>query len=327
MTGFPYNDVLPPKQPGRHGELPTPRAFVFASDPQYPWTPASDLDLEQSASDRNKESEQLINEQYANIADYRASRGGMGIPVMINGDMTAYGHGWQREVLYPILQNHLQDNYYFGLGNHDYETENSFNNGGPRDSILDLINHNQSRVDTMDIRIEHNTIQDSYDGSLAYSKSFGRVRLIQLNNEPTFRRGFTSGWAWPLEQHHRFNITGSLDWLEGQLMEAYNSGQIILLNLHKPDHWADAHELPRFRAMIRHYQVNAVFAGHIHLEPGRFHRGSAFGSIPVYLSGSASQSTYLIAELDDAGHHLTVRLVRGNNWHTAEDLNTIRLYR
>ena len=115
-----YPVALPPKQPGRYGNRPTPRAFVFASDPQYPWTPASDYGEYESDAERNKESKALINEQYASIASYRNSLGGTGVPVMINGDMTAYGHGWQRKVLYPIIERHLHKNYYFGLGNQSF---------------------------------------------------------------------------------------------------------------------------------------------------------------------------------------------------------------
>lgn len=325
-----FETVLPPKRPGPAGKRATPRAFVFASDPQYPWTPASDLNLEQSAADRDQESAQLINQQYANIADYRAHMGGTAIPVMINGDMTAYGHAWQRRVLYPILERHLQDNYYFGLGNHDYENNTTFNNGAARDSILDLIDHHRERVDTMDISAITDRRQTHYSGSLAYSMNFGRVRLIQLNNEPTYELGFQSGWAWPLEHRHRFDISGSLQWLEGQLQEAYDSGQIILLNLHKPNDWHGSwQERANFRNLINHFRVDAVFAGHVHREPGRWYRDlNSFGNaIPVYLSGSASQSTYLIAELNDSADSLSVRLVRGNDWRSAEEIDQLQLYK
>ena len=180
----------------------------------------------------------------------------------------------------------------------------------------------------MDISAITDLQQTHYSGSLAYSMNFGRVRLIQLNNEPTYELGFQSGWAWPLEHRHRFDISGSLQWLEGQLQEAYDSGQIILLNLHKPNEWASQEERNRFRAMIAHYRVDAVFAGHLHREAGRFYRDTrAVGSIPLYLSGSASQSTYLIAELNDSADSLSVRLVRGNDWRSAEEIDQLQLYK
>ncbi|MDR0210074.1 MAG: metallophosphoesterase [Pseudomonas putida] len=335
MTYPTYPVALPPKQPGRYGNRPTPRAFVFASDPQYPWTPASDYGEYESDADRNKASQALINEQYASIANYRDSLGGTGIPVMINGDMTAYGHGWQRKVLYPIIERHLQENYYFGLGNHDYrnnvtdESGGSFNNGGPRDSVMDLLNHHRGVVDTMDIATSSSYRLTTYRGSLAYSISFGQVRLIQLNNEPTYRVDFDSGWAWPFEPRDKFRISDALGWLQKQLKEAYENGQIILLNLHQPDDWDGTEEdLMHFRDMINHFQVNAVFGGHYHREAGGWHRSNRqYGVVPVFLSGSASQRTYLLAELDNDAQGLTVKCVRNNDWTQAETLRHLRLYR
>ena len=318
------------RQQGRYGERGTPQAFVFASDPQYPWTPASDDGLEQSSGERDQQSQALIDQQYASIAEYRASKGGLGIPVMINGDMTAYGHKWQREVIHPLLKRHLQDNYYFGLGNHDYKNniDDTFNNAAPRDSVLDLIEHHRERVDTLHLDYERNAIQDSYTGSLAYSISFGQVRLIQLNNQPTYRTTITSGWAWPLERHLRFDIVDSLGWLETQLKEAYAHGQTLLLNLHQPGEWqARSDELERFRQMIERYQVAAVFAGHHHKEAGRWYRDARhYGTVPVFLSGSASQSTYLLAELVDDGRALTIKRVTQNDWMAATVLDELQLY-
>ena len=327
MNEFPYADALPAKQPGRHGNRPTPRAFVFASDPQYPWTPATDDGLEQSDADRDSESQALINEQYASIAGYRASLGGTAIPVMINGDMTAFGHGWQREVLYPILQGHLEQNYYFGLGNHDYRNNigDTLNNGAARDSVMDLIDHHKERVDVMHLQSTHDYEGARYAGSLGYSINFGRVRLIQLNNEPTYRVSFISGSN---AGRIRFEISDALDWLEEQLKESYERGQITLLNMHQPDDWDGSDEdHRRFEGMIEHYQVDAVFAGHYHKDAGRhYHDARHFGRVPAYLSGSASQRTYLLAELSDDAQYLSVKCVRDNDWAAAEHLDTLKLY-
>lgn len=318
------------RQQGRYGNRATPRAFVFASDPQYPWTPASDDGLEQSSSERDQQSRLLIDRQYASIARYRTSKGGLGIPVMINGDITAFGHQWQREVIYPLLKQHLQDNYYFGLGNHDYvnNINDTLNNAAARDSVLDLIEFHRERVDTQHLHYERNAIQDSYTGSLAYSISFGQVRLVQLNNQPTYRTTFTSGWAWPLERHFRFEIDHSLDWLEVQLKEAHAHGQTLLLNLHQPSEWqAQSDELERFKHMINRYQVAAVFAGHHHKEAGAWYRDiKHYGKVPVFLSGSASQSSYLLAELTEDGRTLVVKLVTENDWKAARILDELQLY-
>lgn len=327
MTTSIYPDALPAKQPGHFGNRGTPRAFVFASDPQYPWTPASDDGLEQTSAERDRESRQLIKQQYASIAQYRASRGGNAIPVMINGDMTAFGHDWQRKVLYPILREHLQENYYFGLGNHDYKNNinDTLNDGAARDSVLALIDHHKERADAMQLHIARGADEIRYEGSLAYSVSFGRVRLIQLNNEPTYRVTFNSGL---LAQRARFVITDALDWLESQLQESYEHGQVLLLNLHQHDQWHGSKEQQqRFKAMVEHYQVNAVFAGHYHKEAGRcsFAVGH-YGNVPVFLSGSASQRTYLLAELDDDAEFLSIKLASDNDWAAAPQIGRIKLY-
>ncbi|MFJ4157646.1 metallophosphoesterase family protein [Pseudomonas sp. NPDC089752] len=326
MSDSTFPDALPARKPGRFGNRPTPRAFVFASDPQYPWTPASDDDMEQSDSERDRQSQELINEQYASIASYRNSFGGTGIPVMINGDMTAFGHGWQREVLYPALQHHLKENYYFGLGNHDYKNNinDTLNDGAARDSIMDLINHHQNRVDIMHLETFRGADETRYSGSLSYSMSFGRVRLIQLNNEPTYRVSFNSGLH---ASRVRFFISDALDWLEQQLEESHEHGQITLLNLHQPDFWDGTREdHDRFSSMMRRYPVHAVFAGHYHKEAGDFYRGvGRYGGAPVYLSGSASQRTYLIAELSDDADALTIKCAWNNDWANAEVLATLEL--
>ena len=119
---------------------------------------------------------------------------------------------------------------------------------------MDLLNHHRDVVDTMDVATSSSYRLTSYSGSLAYSISFGRVRLIQLNNEPTYRVDFDSGWAWPFEPRDKFRINDALGWLEGQLKEAYENGQIVLLNLHQPDDWDGTEEdLMHFRDMINHF--------------------------------------------------------------------------
>ena len=83
-----------------------------------------------------------------------------------------------------------------------------------------------------------------------------------------------------------------------------------------------------FRDMINHFQVNAVFGGHHHTAAGGWYRSNRqYGVVPVFLSGSASQRTYLLAELDNDAQGLTVKCVRNNDWTQAETLRHLRLYR
>lgn len=304
-----------------------PSWLVFASDPQYPWTPHSDDDEDILASANQKLSSELIEAQYKSIADFRKVHPEQPVPVMINGDMTAYGHGWQRDYLYRTLDAHLDGDYYFGLGNHDYQNNigNCANNGCARDSLFDLRGRMQNKVDTMAVDVSEKRWSQTWVGSLAYSKRFGDVQLIQLNNQPTYETRFNARQGL---KTYDFRITGSLDWLEEQLKRARADNLIILLNLHKPNGWqTSAENRQRFRAMIKTYEVTAVFAGHLHKYAGRYYEADYYGAVPLFLSGSASQRTYLIAEIDRKAHQLRVSKVTDNDWQNRKQLEVIPLPR
>lgn len=75
-----------------------PNHMIFASDPQYPWTEKTDSGEAESESEKEARSRALIESQFSDIANFRKnfSISPEHIPIMINGDITAYGHGWQR---------------------------------------------------------------------------------------------------------------------------------------------------------------------------------------------------------------------------------------
>lgn len=94
-----------------------PRHIVFASDPQFPWTDNTDARLPESDSQRLERSRWLIETQYDSIADFRRYQGGSAaVPVMINGDMTAFGHAGERSYVQQTLDAKLQGVYDYGLG-------------------------------------------------------------------------------------------------------------------------------------------------------------------------------------------------------------------
>lgn len=303
----------------------TPSTLVFASDPQYPWTPYSDYKQDISAKANQQLSRDLIEAQYKSIADLRKAHPDQDVPVMINGDMTAFGHGWQRDYLYRTLDAHLDGDYYFGLGNHDYENNvgDCANNGCARDSLFDLRDRMLNKVDSMALYVEKAGWNETWVGSLAYSKRIGDVQLIQLNNEPTYETSFNARQGF---KTYDFRIKGSLDWLEEQLKLARADNLIILLNMHKPDGWqTSAQDLQRFKAMIKTYEVTAVFAGHYHKHGGRYYGADYFGAVPLFLSGSASQRTYLTAEIDREKRHMRVSKVADNDWKNRKELAVIPL--
>ncbi len=313
------------------GDGQSPNRLVFTSDPQFPWTESSDNGNEESGSDRDKRSRWLIETQYSDVANYRNffRREARPIPVMINGDLTAFGQSGQRSTTQEILNKHLGENFDYGLGNHDYQ--NNINdcsipeNNCAAGSISDMKDKYWGKVDNFDFAARVKEGRKTYYGSLAYSKNYGDVHLVQLNNEPTYSVTFSSGY--PLFKVD-YEITDALDWLERDLKAARAQDKIILLNLHKPSGWAGSSEqVDRFKAMIAKYAVTAVFAGHLHTRPGYYfyYSHQNFGDVPVYLSGGASNSTYLIAEFADDRKKLNVFQVNGNNWPRRELIDTIEV--
>jgi len=297
----------------------SPDDLVFTSDPQYPWTEKTDAGETQTDSERDSRSKWLIETQYDDIANFRQSFGGAArVPVMINGDITAFGHGWQRSVVKPILDNKLLGQYDYGLGNHDYENnvDDCFFNNCAAGSVEDFLTRytgKDGRADSIDVQlIDEGTVKKRVSGSLAYSKNFGDVHMVQLNNEPTYSVNFTAyDWLVPKDYH----LTDALDWLEKDLKDAREKGQIIILNMHKPQWGGSDQQLSRFSKMIKDYKVTAVFAGHYHRSHGKYTSATReFGDVPLFLSGAASQQTYLIASFSKERDKLMVYRVTGNNW-------------
>ena len=309
----------------------SPGHLIFTSDPQFPWTESSDNGWEESSSDRDKRSRWLIETQYSDVASFRKNfnQDPTRIPVMINGDMTAFGHGGERSAVKSILDKQLGGAYDYGLGNHDYENnvDDCFLNNCAAGSIVDFKNRYWGKLSALDLKLsEEGTIKKGVYGSLAYSKVFGDVQVIQLHNEPTYTTNFTAyDWGVPTGYY----ISHSLDWLEQNLKTARESGKIILLNMHKPDRWKGSSEqIARFKEMIERYEVTAVFAGHLHNNPGQYYgwnRKDYFGDVPVFLSGGASNQTYLIASFAQDRKTLTVHQVNGNNWPSRKELATIEV--
>ncbi|WP_313004486.1 metallophosphoesterase [Pseudomonas sp.] len=306
----------------------SPKHLIFTSDPQLPWTESSDRGWNETSGERDKRSRWLIESQYSDVANFRRNfhQYVERIPVMINGDMTAFGHGSERSTVKEILDRQLGGVYDYGLGNHDYQ--NNINdcsfpeNNCAAGSISDLKDRYWGKIDSFDLALRDEGGRKTFYGSLAYSKNYGDVHLVQLNNEPTYSVRFSSGF--PLFKVD-YEIPDALDWLEKDLKVAREKGQIIILNMHKPDRWAGTSEqVDRFRAMIEKYAVTAVFAGHLHNSPGGYYRNSdSFGSVPVYLSGGASNQTYLITEFAADRKTMNVHQVNANNWPSRKLIATV----
>ncbi len=307
----------------------TPRHMVFVSDPQYPWTDLTDDGL----PDPSKEvrSKELIALQYSDISSFRRMNGGASrIPVMINGDITAFGHGGERSYMKSVFENELEGIYDYGLGNHDYanNVDDCFLNNCAAGSVNDLKERYWGTVDSMDLGVRSSGLGKVIYGSLAYSKSFGDVHLVQLHNEPTYSVSFSAGNPFASTV---FEITPALDWLERDLKSARAQGKIIILNMHKVYDWdGNGEQIARFRQIIEEHRVTAIFGGHDHWGAGEWRRWEGkerFGDVPVFLSGSASQQTYLITGFSNDGQSLTVSVVENSNWPSRKTVSVIPVVR
>ncbi|WP_339447732.1 metallophosphoesterase family protein [Pseudomonas sp. EA_5y_Pfl2_R50] len=296
-----------------------PQHMVFASDPQYPWTEKSDSGEDESSAEFEERSKWLVDSQFASIAQFRHEMGGQAaVPLMINGDMTAFGHGWQRSYVGSMLEKHFGDDYLYGLGNHDYQNNvgDCFSESCAAGSIVDYRDHHVGKVDEFDLEVSGTFVSRQYVGSLAYSKNIGEVHLVQLNNEPTYQVKIAHAL-----NPTTFDIRQSLDWLENDLRMARVQGHAIIINMHKPFDWAgNWDQQKRFRDMIEKYQVTAIFAGHFHADGGSM---SSIGGVPMFLSGAASQQTYLTASFSKDRKQLEVSLVRGNDWRKRTSVATV----
>lgn len=295
-----------------------PKHMVFASDTQYPWADKTDRRIPESDSEFKERSKWLVETQLASIAEFRNLHGPQAqVPLMINGDITAFGHGWQRSFMKELLDKHFKGEYLYGLGNHDYENnvDDCFSNSCAAGSIVEFKEHHEGKVDNFDLKITSGFLSKTYSGSLAYSKNIGEVHMVQLNNEPTY----TARIAHPLNPT-TFEINDALDWLETDLRLARASGYAIIINMHKPlNHMGTQAQQKRFYDMVNKYRVTAIFAGHLHEDGGDAYQE---GNVPMYLSGSTSQQTYLIASFTEDRKQLQVYLVKNNQWRNRTLIDT-----
>jgi hypothetical protein len=302
---------------------PSPTHLVFASDPKFPSSEKSDSREDESAADTETRSRWLIDAQYSSIADFRTQSGGAAaVPVMINGNLTAFGRDSERSYIKAVLQNKLGNVYDYGLGNHDYDFNVATCSDCAAGSVDDLKNRYWGKVPNMDLAARASGFTKTWYGSLAYSRDFGDVHLIQLNNEPTYEANFSTQSVFSTTA---YEITSSLDWLERDLKQARTQGKIILLNLHQPFKWSvNESEIMRFKTMIEDYGVTAVFSANAHKQSGMYPSSNyIYGDIPLFMSGSAALQSWLYASFSADRKQLTVNVIDGNDWRNPVASHTI----
>lgn len=288
--------------------------MIITSDPQYPWTPAMDGHKVQCGEERAC-SRALIEEQYMSINRFVRDKRVLG--TFINGDLTAFGHDWQIQYMKSAIGS-IRTPVYLGLGNHDYENnvDDCWENSCVRSSVQWFRDHMAKLpLDAFDVR-DNRYFRAPWNrrdvhGSLGWTKRFGDITVIQVNNYPEYKAyaqgleiGY-SGRAVTYVQEQLF-INSGMRWLDQQLRRERAAGQAIIVMMHIG--WGSE----ALKGLLNHYDVSAVFAGHVHDWVGPEPKWN-FGEVPIYFSGSAVRRSYLIAERVGQNAELKLWVVEDNN--------------
>lgn len=261
---------------------PTLQQLLIASDPQpFRVTEGVNSRVDRAAWERS------FNQSYTSMMRLVRS-GDYHVPLIINGDMSDFGHGNERKAFRDKikLMGHADGPLMLpGLGNHDYANNlnDCANNGCIRDAVCDHITWVESiRNKSTGVNFDHSYWRHEngthmHRGSLSYSVDIGKVHVVQLNMEPTYEVHFSTG----VDNHADFTITQSMDWLQADLEAASRRGQYSIINMHRWK-WDDETQYPRFKEIIAANKVVGIFLGHIHENQGY---ATSAGKVPVFYPG------------------------------------------
>lgn len=290
-------------------------SIIISSDPQYPWYDhvlppglTTDEQIKQNSERQISQQYQSMNalakERKDNNSEFQVKG------VLINGDLTAFGHDWQFDK-YKALVSTLEIPHYPGLGNHDYSNnvDDSYNNNCASRMVdymyawlklnAGILNYDFSERSYY----QFPELRTDYIGSLSYSFNIGKVHFVQLQNFPSYTDDWNS-WNAGSARRDFYFIKPSFYWLKNDLAIARNRGDIIIVSLHDyHDNFIEPY-VTEFNEIMVKYGVSAVFAGHIHPDCGQY---GTIGSstIPFFRSGAASYQDYLVADISN--NQMTVR--------------------
>lgn len=242
------------------------------------------------------------------------------VPLIINGDMTEFGHGGERKALREQIVKSMGSASSTprgplmlpGLGNHDYANNvgDCANNGCARDAVCDHIIWTKTiQAMATGFSFDHTFSGQTHTGSLAYSFDMGNLHVVQLNNEPTYTVYFETGGSTAPGEKRKFNITSAMTWLEQDLASAKSRGKYTIINMHKPNGWQnESIRKGKFTELLAKNRVVAVFAGHYHKTLG-YSSANSFGRVPLFQSGGILNKNYLRLLFDWSSKILQV------NWY------------
>ena len=272
--------------------------MAFMSDPQYPWSCKTEGE---NCDDREQAWQENINQ----VDSLNALQDDLGnahmAGLVINGDLTAFGHDWQLDAYRELYHERLRMTVYPGLGNHDManNVDDCFENRCASRMMQYLKNH----VDTLNVRsfdyhdsgtyYQFPSLKRKYSKSFAYSWDVGDIHFVQLNNYPTYTANW-NGWIFNKARRDYYQIESARQWLIDDLEQASREGKHIILNYHIAGFTDDIIDI------LRQYKVSAIFAGHIHQYIGKvgFHTLENFYGVgehlPVFLGGAVVFQKYML---------------------------------
>lgn len=283
-------------------------SVAVVSDPQFFWT-----EIERSKPDTQKYGIKF-NDFTANVINKVISENDKSNwkGVVINGDLTAFGHG-NELAKFKDYYNKFNVPVYIGLGNHDYanNVNNCADNGCASDmvryligQVQDKINSPQSTIRRFDYIRQNHPGQglDVFKGSMSYSWGIGKVHFVQLNNYPAYNAGWESSY---LGNAGVMRIKRSLKWLRDDLSKAIHSdrAETIILNMHQfndSEHWNPFSDI-EFRSILKDFPVTAIFAGHTHSTSR-----DRIENVPVYRTGASHGADFTLLNFKDNQMHITI---------------------
>lgn len=296
--------------------------MLISSDPQYPWYDQvlpSGLTTDQQIQDNSNrqitqryESMNLLAKQAKDSGNEYQVQG-----VLINGDLTAYGHDWQYDKYVEQVKT-LNIPYYPALGNHDYSNnvDDTYNNNAASRMVNYMYGWLKLNAGILNYDFSENSyykfpeLRTDYSGSLSYSFNVAvgnnkNVHFVQLQNFPSYTDDWNS-WNAGSARRDFYFIKPSFYWLRNDLAQARNRGDIIIVSLHDYHDNFIGESVKQFEDIMVEYSVSAVFAGHIHPDCGQV---GTIGSstIPFFRSGAASYQDYLVADFDVISKSMVVK--------------------
>jgi hypothetical protein len=288
---------------------------IFASDPQLFWREC--FTLKGCANDGGTTEEVGTKTNRNHVASMNALQKLHGFDltgVIMNGDLTAYGHANEFEAYWQFYEVDLQMNLWPGLGNHDYQ--GNVDDCHENHCAMRMVNYMADKVDQLNATGFDWSVSSYYDfpsnrkkhqGSLAYSWNIGDVHFIQLQNFPLYHTSFDA-WHWGGADLHHYDIRASIPWLIEALKSATAQNKKIVLNFHMAGYSQGADNQtdwwmfggPFKEALEKHGQhVVAIMVGHNHhLIDKRAEFVVSHRTIPVFWNGSAIYQRYLLASFE-----------------------------